>query len=138
VAGSDASGNRVTNWPDTPTARFLIFWVNRRSELCDGGFGAETNCPDAEQRETGDGTQIECERCDHCPLDQLDDSLARTGTGRAVQEAFKLDRAIGWGADWSLDSLPAETWRLLQLIRYERDRQREEVEAQARGSMKGR
>lgn len=53
-----------------------------------------------------------------------------TPIGRAVSSAFDLDQALEFGIKIELDSLRAEEWRLLRLIRAERDVRSRELQRQ--------
>ena len=94
-------------WPEQPSLRFLIHWALRREQLCEPNL-----CPDAPD---GGG------RCDHCPLDRLDEAQA-TEPGQLLRRALDLGAALKLGIHLSLDDIAADEFYALLIVEEERDR----------------
>lgn len=89
-----------------------MHWALRREELCDPGL-----CPDASDAEG---------RCDHCPLDRLDEAQA-SEKGLLIRRALDLLAALKFGVMISLAEIKADEFQAMLIVNEERaqlDRQR--------------
>ncbi len=96
----------MTEWPEDPPLRFLVYWGLRRKELCDPRL-----CDKAE----GD------EPCAECPLRRLEEAQL-TAKGSLLRRANDLRAILALGVTISIDDLDADELSAMLIIESELDR----------------
>ena len=120
----------------------LIYRSIRASELCGGGEDGPAACPDANDvtcgkcglvRTVDDTTapgacecgSVQCtvNRCDHCPVNELEYVRAHSNAGRLFERLLELEfDTKHFSVPWS--DVTVEEQRGLQLLEEERDKYR--------------
>jgi hypothetical protein len=103
----------ATDWPERPTLQFLVRWLLRREQLCDGPW----LCPEAADEVT---------RCQACPLTKLEAAMD-SHAGLVLQRAIDLESALKLGFHLTLDDVTAEESTALQILCAARDRREAEL-----------
>lgn len=119
----------------------LIYRSVRAHELCDGGEDGPRGCPDANdvtcqkcgtRREVEDtsapgecpqcgGRQFVVNRCDRCPMNELEYVRAHSGAGRLFERLLELEfDCAHFSVPWN--EVTAEEVRGLQVLKEERER----------------
>ena len=125
----------------------LIYRSVRAHELCDGGEDGPRACPDANdvtcqkcgtRREVDDtsapGSCPQCggrvcvvNRCDRCPMLELEHVRAHSNAGRLFERVLELEfDTANFAVPWS--EVTAEEVKGLQVLKDERDRYQRELQ----------
>jgi hypothetical protein len=108
----------AADWPEHPTLQFLVHWLLRRDQICDGS----RLCPEAPDDAT---------RCQACPLTRLDAAMD-SHAGLVLQRAIDLEAALKLGFHLTLEDVTAEEFAALQILSSERDRREAELNQHSR------
>lgn len=103
----------AADWPERPTLQFLVHWLLRRDQICDG----PRLCRDAPDDAT---------RCQACPLTRLEAAMD-SHAGLLLQRAIDLEAALKLGFHLTLDGVTAEEFTALQILSNERERREAEL-----------
>jgi len=129
-------------WPERPGLRFLLRMSFRRSELCGGAHA----CPDAGEARCEEcgaiyrpddpadchcpecaSTEARLLECDGCWLPKLDDAV-QGEMGSVINRVVDLDFALEAGFTISLDHVSAEEFRVLRILKEERQKYQAHLE----------
>ncbi len=96
----------MTEWPEDPPLRFLVYWGLRRKDLCDPRL-----CDKAEGGEP----------CAECALRKLD-AAQLTARGALLRRANDLRAILAMGVTIPIDDLDADELSAMLIIEGELDR----------------